>query len=87
MTVQHDDAENADETRIDPRLLASLICPVSRQRLVYDAVNNELVSKKARLAYPIRGGIPLMLLEEARDLDLTAQPMPKGETDGEGEDV
>ncbi len=76
MTDQIENAEEKNETPVDPRLLTSLICPVSRQKLVYDAVNNELVSKTARLAYPIRGGIPLMLLEEARDMDLTPQPMP-----------
>lgn len=56
---------------VDPRLLEILICPVSRQPLVYDRERNELVSKKARLAYPIRDGIPIMLAEEARDLDAT----------------
>lgn len=54
---------------IDPRLLELLICPLTRQPLAYDRAANELVSKKARLAYPIRGGIPIMLPEEARDLD------------------
>ena len=54
---------------VDPRLLEILICPVTRQPLVYDRARHELVSKNARLAYPIRGGIPIMLEEEARDLD------------------
>ncbi len=54
---------------VDPRLLEILICPVTRQPLAYDRAANELVSKMARLAYPIRGGIPIMLEEEARDLD------------------
>ena len=54
---------------VDPRLLEILICPVTRLPLVYDRAANELISKKARLAYPIRGGIPIMLEEEARDLD------------------
>lgn len=82
MAEQTEDRAQKDATSIDPRLLSALICPVSRQKLVYDEINNELISKKARLAYPIRGGIPLMLLEEARDLDLTAQPMP---SDGKDE--
>lgn len=56
---------------VDPRLLEILICPLTRQPLVYDRARNELVSKNARLAYRIRGGIPVMLPEEARDLDLT----------------
>ncbi len=82
MNDTNDKTEKPDATVIDPQLVASLICPVSRQKLVYDEVNNELVSRKARLAYPIRGGIPLMLLEEARDLDLTPQPMPASMNDG-----
>ena len=55
---------------VDPRLLELLICPVTRQPLVYNRAANELISAKARLAYPIRGGIPIMLEEEARDMDL-----------------
>jgi uncharacterized protein len=55
---------------VDPRLLELLICPVTRQPLVYDRAANELISAKARLAYPIRGGIPIMLEEEARDMDV-----------------
>jgi len=54
---------------VDPRLLEILICPQTRQPLSYDAKTDELVSAKARIAYPIRGGIPIMLPEEARDLD------------------
>jgi len=61
---------------VDPRLLEILICPVSRQPLTYDRANDELVSPKARLAYPIRNGIPIMLADEARDLDET---QPAGE--------
>ncbi len=55
---------------VDPRLLELLICPASRQPMVYDRAANELISAKARLAYPIRGGIPIMLEEEARDMDV-----------------
>ncbi len=54
---------------VDPRLLEILICPVTRQPLTYDRAAGELISKKARLAYPIRNGIPIMLADEARDLD------------------
>lgn len=54
---------------VDPRLLEILICPQTRQPLRYNAETDELVSPKARLAYPIRGGIPIMLPEEARDLE------------------
>lgn len=55
---------------VDPRLLEILICPQTRQPLSYDAKTDELVSPKAKLAYPIRGGIPIMLPEEARDLEI-----------------
>ena len=54
---------------VDPRLLEILICPVTRGRLTYDRTRQELVSKGARLAYPIRDGVPIMLPEEARKLD------------------
>lgn len=53
---------------VDPRLLEILVCPVSRGPLVYDRGAGELVSKSARLAYPIRDGVPIMLPEEAREL-------------------
>jgi uncharacterized protein YbaR (Trm112 family) len=54
---------------VDPRLLEILVCPVTRTTLVYDRERNELVSKAAGLAYPIRDGIPIMLPDEARKLD------------------
>ncbi len=54
---------------VDPRLLEILVCPVTKQPLVYDRLHNELVSRAAGLAYPIRDGIPIMLPEEARPLD------------------
>ncbi|MBU1377280.1 MAG: Trm112 family protein [Alphaproteobacteria bacterium] len=53
---------------VDPRLLEILVCPVTRGPLTYDRKKAELVSKGARLAYPIRDGVPIMLPEEARDL-------------------
>lgn len=55
-------------TRIDPRLLEILVCPVTRTTLDYDATRQELISRAANLAYPIRDGIPIMLPEEARPL-------------------
>jgi uncharacterized protein len=58
-----------EPTRIDPRLLEILVCPVTRAALEYDAARQELISRAARLAYPIRDGIPIMLPEEARPLD------------------
>jgi len=53
---------------VDPKLLELLVCPVTKGPLVYDRERQELVSKAARLAYPIRDGIPVMLEEEARRL-------------------
>ena len=54
---------------IDPRLLEVLVCPLTKAPLEYDRAANELISRKAGLAYPIRDGIPIMLPEEARTLD------------------
>ena len=53
---------------VDPRLLEVLVCPVTRTALTYDRENNELVSKAAGLAFPIRNGVPVMLRDEARDI-------------------
>ena len=53
---------------LDPGLLAKLVCPVTRAPLRYDAEAQELVSEAAGLAYPIRSGVPVMLVEEARPL-------------------
>ena len=54
---------------IDPRLLEVLVCPVTRTPLVYDRAKGELISKAAKLAYPVRDGVPVMLPEEARALN------------------
>jgi uncharacterized protein YbaR (Trm112 family) len=54
---------------VDPRLLEILVCPLSKQPLVYDRERGELISRAAGLAYPIRGGIPIMLPDEARALE------------------
>ncbi len=54
---------------LDPWLLGKLICPVTRQPLRYDQERQELVSEAAGLAFPIRDGVPVMLIEEARSLD------------------
>jgi uncharacterized protein YbaR (Trm112 family) len=53
----------------DPKLLEILVCPVSKGPLRYDAARQELISEAAGLAYPIRDGIPIMLIDEARPLD------------------
>ena len=52
----------------DPKLLEILVCPVTKTRLDYDREKQELISRTARLAYPIRDGIPIMLADEAREL-------------------
>jgi uncharacterized protein len=54
---------------VDPKLLEILVCPLTKTALEYDAARQELISRKAKLAYPIRDGIPIMLPEEARRLD------------------
>jgi uncharacterized protein YbaR (Trm112 family) len=54
---------------VDPQLLEILVCPVTKGPLRYDRARGELVSEQARLAYPIRDGIPIMLPDEARPLD------------------
>jgi uncharacterized protein len=58
----------ANARTVDPKLFEILVCPVSKQGLEYDAERQELISRAARLAYPIRDGIPIMLAEEARPL-------------------
>ena len=57
------------ETDIDPKLLEILVCPVTKTALVFDREAGELISKAAGLAYPIRDGIPIMLVDEARQLN------------------
>ncbi|MFZ1961857.1 MAG: Trm112 family protein [Roseiarcus sp.] len=59
----------AEPTRVDPRLLEILVCPLTRATLSYDKERQELISRAAKLAYPIRDGIPIMLPEEARRLE------------------
>ena len=69
---------------VDPKLLEMLVCPLTKGPLSYDAGAQELISKQAALAYPIRDGIPIMLIDEARPLDDggerakegTGQPVP-----------
>ena len=53
---------------VDPRLLEILVCPVTRGPLEFDRAKGELISRSARLAYPIRDGVPIMLPEDAREL-------------------
>jgi uncharacterized protein YbaR (Trm112 family) len=58
----------SEARKVDPKLLEILVCPVTKTRLEYDAEKQELISKAAGLAYPIRDGIPIMLPDEAREL-------------------
>ena len=58
-----------DAAGIDPKLLEILVCPLTKGPLTYDPDAQELISEQARLAYPIRDGIPIMLVDEARPLD------------------
>ena len=57
------------DTLFDPKMLEALVCPMTQATLSYDPVKQELVSKPAHLAFPIRDGIPVMLVDEARKLD------------------
>jgi len=61
--------ERGDDRRLDPKLLEILVCPLTKTSLDYDAERQELISRAAGLAYPIRDGIPIMLIDEARKLD------------------
>jgi uncharacterized protein YbaR (Trm112 family) len=58
----------SDPVAVDPKLLEILVCPLTKGPLIYDAKKQELFSKQAALAYPIRDGIPIMLADEARPL-------------------
>jgi len=64
-----DTAPSAAPRKADPKLLEILVCPLSKGPLRYDAERQELISDKAGLAYPIRDGIPIMLVDEARQID------------------
>lgn len=66
---------NQPKKGVDPKLLEILVCPVTKSTLRYDEAAQELISEEAGLAYPIRDGIPVMLVDEARQLD--------GGTDGQ----
>lgn len=61
--------ESVPNREVDPKLLEILVCPLSKGPLTYDRARGELVSERAGLAYPIRDGIPIMLVDEARSID------------------
>jgi uncharacterized protein YbaR (Trm112 family) len=62
------DVPSLQDGEVDPRLLEVLVCPVTHGPLEFDRAKGELISRSARLAYPIRDGVPIMLPEEAREL-------------------
>jgi uncharacterized protein YbaR (Trm112 family) len=64
-------------TEVDPCLLKILVCPVTKGPLEYDRQAQELISRTAGLAYPIRNGIPIMLADAARQLEPTLKPSTK----------
>jgi uncharacterized protein YbaR (Trm112 family) len=69
---------NQGKQKIDPKLLEILVCPLTKGPLRYDEAANELISDNAQLAYPVRDGIPIMLVDEARRLDGSAPaPAPR----------
>ena len=67
-----------EATRVDPKLLEILVCPLTKGTLEYDSARQELISRSAKLAYPIRDGIPIMLENEARPISAeeAARPDP-----------
>lgn len=72
----------AEPQRVDRRLLELLVCPLTKSALVYDEAAQELISRQARLAYPIRSGVPCMIPSEARHLDDPPRKGPGGEAAG-----
>lgn len=74
--TDHDLPADAPPTieRMDPRLLELLVCPVTKGSLSYDASTQELISRKAQLAFPIKNGVPLMTIDAARHLDTPLPP-------------
>ena len=63
------ESKKAGDHAVDPKLLEILVCPLTKNELEYDAKAQELISRSAGLAYPIRDGIPIMLTDEARKLE------------------
>lgn len=62
------EAQTSGYTDVDPRLLEELVCPLTKTVLTFDKEKQELVSKAAKLAFPVRDGIPIMLIDEARKI-------------------
>ncbi|MEO0620030.1 MAG: Trm112 family protein [Pseudomonadota bacterium] len=74
--MTQDDSSPRD---IAPELLELLVCPLSKEPLHYDRDRGELISRKAQLAFPIRDGVPVMLIDEARDLSEDAPVPPRAD--------
>jgi len=68
-TPEDTSGEGKSQARVDPKLLEILVCPLTKGPLRYDSERGELISERAGLAYPIRDGIPIMLIDEARTID------------------
>ena len=68
-TKSSDKIPNGEQNEVDPKLLDILVCPLSKTPLIYDKKANELISKSTGLAFPIRNGVPILLIDEARQLD------------------
>ena len=69
LSKSSDKVPNREQNEVDPKLLDVLVCPLSKTPLIYDKRANELISKSAGLAFPIRNGVPILLIDEARQLD------------------
>ena len=69
MAEQNKYSETEMTKEIDPKLLEILVCPITKETLIWDKDNQELISKKAGLAYKVKEGIPIMLVDEARKID------------------
>ncbi len=67
--MSNDEPDSAPPHAVDPRLLELLVCPLTKTRLEYDAVKQELISRAAGLAFPIKNGVPLLISDAARPLD------------------
>ncbi|MBI4184328.1 MAG: Trm112 family protein [Proteobacteria bacterium] len=83
MTDPTQDKAERRRSGVDPKLLEILVCPLTRGPLRYDPEAEELISEQARLAYPIRDGIPIMLVDEARPLDEEPPARPGKGADGQ----
>jgi uncharacterized protein YbaR (Trm112 family) len=68
-TIRMNSAPERTDSTVDPKLLEILVCPLTKGPLEFDSARQELISRSAKLAYPIRDGIPIMLPEEARKIE------------------